>query len=25
VLVWLGLVLGGYLDAPSWLAEQLGF
>lgn len=25
VLVWLGLVLGGYLDGPSWLAERLGF
>jgi hypothetical protein len=25
VLVWLGLVLGGYLPAPAWLASQLGF
>lgn len=25
VLVWLGLVLGGYVDAPSWLAALLGF
>jgi hypothetical protein len=24
-LVWLGLLLGGYLPAPSWLAERLGF
>lgn len=24
-LVWLGMVLGGYLDAPAWLAELLGF
>ena len=23
--IWLGLVLGGYLPAPSWLAERLGF
>ena len=25
LLVWLGLVLGGYLPAPPWLAERLGF
>jgi hypothetical protein len=25
VLVWLGLVLGGYLPAPAWLAARLGF
>jgi hypothetical protein len=25
VLVWLGLVLGGYLPAPEWLAARLGF
>ncbi|HEY3219983.1 MAG TPA: hypothetical protein VGJ80_04560 [Gemmatimonadales bacterium] len=25
VLVWLGLVLGGYVPAPAWLAAQLGF
>jgi hypothetical protein len=25
VLVWLGLVLGGYLPAPAWLAQRLGF
>lgn len=24
-LIWLGLVLGGYLPAPAWLAERLGF
>ncbi|MGH7530118.1 MAG: hypothetical protein ACREMN_07015, partial [Gemmatimonadales bacterium] len=24
-LVWLGLVLGGYLPAPPWLAARLGF
>lgn len=24
-LVWLGLVLGGYLPAPAWLARRLGF
>jgi hypothetical protein len=24
-LVWLGLLLGGYLPAPSWLADRLGF
>ena len=24
-LVWLGLILGGYLPAPEWLARQLGF
>lgn len=25
LLVWLGLVLGGYLPAPAWLADRLGF
>jgi len=25
LLLWLGLVLGGYLPAPAWLAERLGF
>lgn len=25
VLVWLGLVLGGYLPAPAWLAARFGF
>ena len=25
LLVWLGLVLGGYLPAPAWLAARLGF
>jgi len=25
VLMWLGLVLGGYVDAPVWLARRLGF
>jgi hypothetical protein len=25
LLVWLGLVLGGYLPAPEWLALRLGF
>jgi hypothetical protein len=25
LLIWLGLVAGGYLPAPSWLAEYLGF
>ncbi|HET8713893.1 MAG TPA: hypothetical protein VFM23_09475 [Gemmatimonadales bacterium] len=25
LLVWLGLVMGGYLPAPAWLAAQLGF
>jgi hypothetical protein len=25
LLVWLGLVLGGYLPAPAWLAVRLGF
>jgi hypothetical protein len=25
VLVWLGLVLGGYVPAPAWLAAPLGF
>ena len=24
-LIWLGLVLGGYLPAPEWLARRLGF
>ena len=24
-LIWLGLVLGGYLPAPAWLATQFGF
>jgi hypothetical protein len=24
-LVWLGLVVGGYLPAPAWLAQRLGF
>ena len=24
-LIWLGLLLGGYLPAPSWLAARLGF
>lgn len=24
-LIWLGLVLGGYLPAPPWLAARLGF
>lgn len=24
-LVWLGLVLGGYIPAPAWLAARLGF
>jgi len=24
-LVWVGLVLGGYLPAPAWLAARLGF
>ncbi len=23
--IWLGLVLGGYLPAPAWLADRLGF
>ncbi|HXH63108.1 MAG TPA: hypothetical protein VNG95_02935, partial [Gemmatimonadales bacterium] len=23
--LWLGLILGGYLDAPIWLAQWLGF
>lgn len=23
--LWLGLVIGGYLPAPAWLAQQLGF
>jgi hypothetical protein len=25
LLLWLGLLLGGYLPAPAWLAAQLGF
>jgi hypothetical protein len=25
LLLWLGLVLGGYLPAPAWLATRLGF
>src|SRR5438132_904310 len=25
LLLWLGLVLGGYLAAPAWLARRLGF
>jgi hypothetical protein len=25
VLLWLGLILGGYVAAPEWLARQLGF
>ncbi len=25
VLIWVGLILGGYLPAPAWLAAQLGF
>jgi len=25
LLVWLGLMLGGYVPAPAWLASQLGF
>lgn len=25
LLLWLGLVLGGYLGAPAWLAARLGF
>jgi len=24
-LLWLGLVVGGYLPAPAWLAARLGF
>jgi hypothetical protein len=24
-LIWLGLVLGGYVPAPAWLASRLGF
>lgn len=24
-LIWLGLILGGYLPAPAWLAQRLGF
>ena len=25
LLIWLGLILGGYVPAPAWLAQQLGF
>jgi hypothetical protein len=25
LLIWLGLILGGYVPAPAWLATQLGF
>jgi hypothetical protein len=25
ILVWLGLILGGYVAAPAWLAARLGF
>jgi hypothetical protein len=25
LLVWFGLILGGYVPAPAWLAERLGF
>ena len=25
LLIWLGLILGGYVPAPAWLAAQLGF
>lgn len=25
LLVWLGLILGGYVPAPAWLAARLGF
>ncbi len=25
VLIWLGLILGGYVPAPAWLAARLGF
>jgi hypothetical protein len=25
VVIWIGLVLGGYLPAPAWLAQRLGF
>lgn len=25
VLLWLGLILGGYVPAPAWLAARLGF
>jgi hypothetical protein len=25
LLLWLGLVMGGYLPAPAWLAALLGF
>lgn len=25
LLLWLGLILGGYVPAPEWLARQLGF
>lgn len=24
-LIWLGLILGGYLPAPAWLAQRFGF
>lgn len=25
LLLWLGLILGGYVPAPAWLAQRLGF
>lgn len=25
LLVWFGLILGGYVSAPAWLAQRLGF
>jgi hypothetical protein len=25
LMVWLGLILGGYVSAPAWLASRLGF
>ncbi len=25
LLIWLGLIIGGYVPAPSWLAARLGF
>ena len=25
LLVWLGLIVGGYAPAPAWLAQRLGF
>jgi hypothetical protein len=25
LLIWLGLILGGYVSAPAWLAARLGF